>query len=252
MRAALITGATSGIGKAFAHALPHSIALVLTGRDPDALSRLQRSLGGRRTIETVQADLTTDAGLDAVCAVAERMDIDLLVCNAGVGPYGDFLATEETALRETVALNVAAPLVLMRRLLPGMIGRAERDNARAGVIVVSSSLAFMPVPRLAIYAASKSFLLSLTEAVGAELVNRPVDVLALCPTATRSRFAERSGFGRMPPGAQSPDYVARRALWALGRQSTLVLGPLSGSMLSGPALVRAVAARTLHTLLPRR
>lgn len=251
--AALVTGATSGIGEAFARALPRSTALLLTGRDEAALARLAAELGeSGRIVETRAADLATDAGLDAVCAAAERFGLDLLVCNAGVGPFGDFLSVSEEALRATVSVNVMAPLVLMRRLLPGMVERAEAEGRRAGLIVVSSGAAFLPVPRLAAYAASKAFDLSLAEALGAELTGRPVDVLALCPTTTRSRFAERSGFGANPPGAQDPAHVARSALSALGRQRTLVLGPLTGSVLTGPALVRAGLAQALQAVLPRR
>lgn len=251
--AALVTGATSGIGEAFARALPLSTSLLLTGRDEATLTRLASELGaGGRLVETRTADLATDEGLDAVCAAAERFSLDLLICNAGVGPFGDFLSADEAALRQTVSVNVMAPLVLARRLLPGMIERAEAEGRRAGLIVVSSNTGFLPIPRLAAYAASKAFDLSLTEALAAELTGRPVDVLALCPTTTRSRFAERSGFGRMPPGAQSPGHVARSALAALGRQRTLVLGPLSGSVLTAPALVRASLAQALHTVLPRR
>jgi short-subunit dehydrogenase len=251
-RAALITGASSGIGASFAHALPSSCTLVLTGRDQDALSRQATMLGSRRPVDAVQADLSTDEGLDAVCDAAERAAIDLLICNAGIGSYGDFLSASETALRNTVAVNVAAPVVLIHRLLPGMITRAEASGRRAGLIVVSSSLGFVPTPRLAAYAASKAFTLSLTEALAAELATRPVAVLVVCPTATRSRFAERSGFGAMPLGAQSPDHVARQALRALGRQRTLVLGPVTGSVLSVPALVRAGMAQALQTVLPFR
>lgn len=251
-RAALVTGATSGIGEAFARALPLSTSLLLTGRDEVALSRLAAELGtSGRTVEVLGADLGTDAGLDALCAAAARFEPDLLVCNAGLGPFGNFLDADEASLRATVLVNVLAPVVLTRRLLPGMIARAEAGGGRAGLIVVSSNAAFLPVPRLAAYAASKAFDLSLTEALGAELVSRPVDILALCPTATRSHFAERSGFGRNLPGAQRPRHVARAALQALGRQRTLVLGPLSGSVLSGPALVRAGLAQVLHTILPR-
>ena len=221
-------------------------------RDREALSRQAGKLGAERPVETVPADLTTDEGLDAVCAAAERMAVDLLVCNAGSSPYGDFLSAEETALRNTVAVNVTAPMVLIRRLLPGMIERAETGSQRAGLIVVSSGLGFVPTPRLATYAASKAFTLSLTDALAAELARRPISVLALCPTLTRSRFAERSGFGAMPLGAQSPNHVARQALRALGRQQTLVLGPLTGSVLSVPALVRASVAQTLQGLLPSR
>lgn len=250
-RAALVTGATSGIGHAFAMALPESCALVLAGRDEAALERLHQELPGRQ-VQTVRADLATEDGLDVVCGAAERAEIDLLICNAGVGPYGDFLSAEETALRDTVSVNVLAPVVLLRRLLPGMLSRAEASGSRAGVVVLSSGTAFLPVPRLAAYAASKAFDLSLTEALGAELARRPVDVLAVCPSATRSRFAERSGFGRTPPLAQSPRYVAEQALSALGRQRTLVLGPVSGSIFTVPAVVRAGMAHALGVVLPRR
>lgn len=251
--AALVTGATSGIGEAFARALPSTTSLFLTGRDEGALGRLAGELGADRLVETLAADLATDEGLDALCAAAERFAPDLLICDAGVGPYGDFLTAEEDALRATVLVNALAPVVLIRRLLPHMIARAEDGSiGRAGLIVVSSNAAFFPVPRLAAYAASKAFDLSLAEALGAELTGRPVDVLALCPTATRSRFAERSGFGRMPPGTQTPGHVARAALSALGHQRTLVLGPVSGSVLTAPALVRAGLAQAFQAILPRR
>jgi uncharacterized protein len=194
-RAALVTGASSGIGEAFARALPTETALLLNGRDAAALERLAGELAapGRR-VETVAADLATDAGLGAVSARAEAFGIDLLIANAGVGPFGDFLQASEASLRATVAVNVMAPVVLARRLLPGMLARAKAERRRrAGLIVVSSNTAFLPVPRLATYAASKAFDLSLAEALAAELAAEPVDVLALCPTATRTRFAARSG-----------------------------------------------------------
>ena len=249
---ALVTGATSGIGQAFVRALPASCALLVTGRDEAALSRLVVDLGTGRRVQTLAADLATDAGREAVCSAAEQLGIDLLICNAGMGPFGDFLSASEAALKQTVSVNVMATLVLLRGLLPGMLARAERDGRRAGVIVVSSGAAFLPVPRLAVYAATKAFDLSLTEALAAELAGRPISVLALCPTATRSRFAQRAGFGSNLPGAQDPAYVARQALSALGRQRTLTLGPLTGSVLAAPALVRAAAAQFLHTVMPRR
>jgi short-subunit dehydrogenase len=251
--AALVTGATSGIGEAFARALPPRTDLLLTGRDEAALGRLSAELpaAGRR-VETVAADLATDAGLDAVSARAEAFGVDLFIANAGVGPFGDFLQASEESLRATVAVNVMAPVVLARRLLPGMLGRAKAARRRAGLIVVSSNAGFVPVPRLAAYAASKAFDLSLTEALAAELASEPVDVLALCPTATRTRFAARSGFGGNLPGAEDPAEVARAALDALGRMRTLVRGPLSGLLLSGPAFARAALAQTLAWTLPRR
>jgi short-subunit dehydrogenase len=198
------------------------------------------------------ADLATEAGLDGLTVTAEAFELDLLVCNAGQGPFGDFLEADEAALRATVAVNVLAPLVLLRRLLPGMLARAQAGRSRAGTIVTSSEMGFFPVPRLATYAASKAFDLSLVEALGAELSGKPMDILALCPTATRSRFAERSGFGPNLPAAQHPSDVARAALAALGRQRTLTLGPLSGSVLAVPALVRAGLAQAIATVVRSR
>lgn len=249
-RRALITGASSGIGRAFAETISAETGLLLTGRNPDVLAGLARELGtGTRSVDTVAADLTSDVGRSALADAADGLGVDLFVCNAGQGAYGAFLATDETSLSDTIALNVAAPVVLLRRLLPGMIERARGSGTRAGVIVTASGVGFFPVPNLATYAASKAFDLSLTEALAAELSRDPIDVLALCPTATRTGFAERSGFGRNLPGAQSPAAVARAALRALGRQRTLTLGPLSGGVLAGPAIVRAGIAQAIAVAL---
>lgn len=252
-RRALVTGASSGIGASFARALNPGTALLLTGRDEDALSRLKQDLEGQGgTAEVVVADLATEGGLATLTTAAQAFAPDLVVLNAGQGPYGDFLATEEADLRETLAVNALAPLVLLRRLLPPMLDRARDTGERAGVIVTASDVAFFPVPRLATYAATKAFDLSLTEALAAELSAEPVDILALCPTATRTNFAPRSGFGANLPGAQHPSDVARAALRALGRQRTLTLGAVSGSVLTVPALVRAGIAEAIARFTPRR
>ncbi|WP_376097287.1 SDR family NAD(P)-dependent oxidoreductase [Roseomonas sp. CCTCC AB2023176] len=250
---ALVTGATSGIGESFARALNPGTALLLTGRDAGKLDLLRQDLTGQGgSAQVIPADLTTEAGLDALSAAAGTFAPDLIILNAGTGPYGDLLAQDEHALRETLALNALAPLVLLRRLLPAMLDRARANGSRAGAIVTSSDVAFFPVPRLATYAATKAFDLSLTEALGAELASEPVDILALCPTATRTRFAKRSGFGPNLPGAQHPSDVAQSALRALGRQRTLTLGPVSGSVLAVPALVRYGIAEAIGRFVPRR
>ncbi len=252
-RRALVTGASSGIGASFARALNPDAALLLTGRDAAALANLKLDLEGQGgTATTLAADLAAAEGLEAVAAAAAAFAPDLIILNAGTGPYGPFLEADEAHLRETVTLNALAPLVLLRRLVPGMLDRARATGERAGIIVTASDVAFFPVPHLAAYAATKAFDLSLTEALGAELAGQPVDVLALCPTATRTRFAARSGFGDNLPGAQSPSDVARAALRALGRQRTLTLGPVGGSVLAVPALVRAGIAEVIARFVPRR
>src|SRR3954452_3308703 len=100
-RAALITGASSGIGEAFARALPASTSLLLTGRDEQALQRLSEDLRSGRPVETLVADLAADRDLDGLSATAERFGLDLLICNAGLGPFGNFLDANEAALRQT-------------------------------------------------------------------------------------------------------------------------------------------------------
>lgn len=241
-RAALVTGATGGIGSAFARALPPETSLVLTGRDGDALAVMAEEHLGRAT--TVVADLATPEGIDKVVEAAEAAGCDLLVNNAGMGMTGDFLDVALEDQIATVRVDVEAALALTHRLVPGMLARAELEGTRAGVINVSSSLAFLPVPTFATYAAAKAFLLSFTESFAAEMSGRPIDVLVACPGATRTAFAERAGYkGLMIPGAMAPEKVAAAALAALGRQTTVVIGPASSAAFGPVALARSAFGR---------
>ena len=236
---ALVTGATSGIGEAFARALPEETRLVLTGRNAEKLDALQRELGGRA--EGVVADLTDRGQLDSVVAAAENAGCDLLINNAGLGEYGAFLKGDFERHRETLRVNVEAMLELMHRLVPGMMERADLAGRRAGLINVASSAAFFPVPTLATYAASKAMVLSFTESFAAEMLDQPIDVLATCPGATRTAFGERAGFkGGSFPNAMTPERVARASLTALGRQSTVVIGPVSAATFTPVALARSL------------
>jgi short-subunit dehydrogenase len=132
--------------------------------------------------------------------------------------------------RTAAEVNVVATADLTRRLLPGMISRAREAEGRAGLINVSSTLAFQPLPFLATYAASKMFIWMYTQALAAELRSEPIDVLTLCPGPTRTAFGRRAGFSLGSfPGAFSPETVARQGLDALGRRSVHVVGPVSRS-----------------------
>jgi len=226
-RTALITGATSGIGAAFSAALPPETALLLTGRDAGRLAEEAEKYGrdGRR-VDTVAADLATEAGRAAVVEAARDLPIDLLVNNAGFGAYGPSLGNGRQTELDMIAVNVTAVLDLIHCLLPGMIERARADGSRAGLIVVSSTIAFVPMANFAAYAATKTFELSYTEALADEMSDSPIDILALCPGATRTRFFERAGLGSWFPGyTEEPELVVRRALAALGRQRVLVSRP---------------------------
>ncbi|WP_448188824.1 SDR family NAD(P)-dependent oxidoreductase [Azospirillum sp. sgz301742] len=225
-RFALVTGASSGIGAAFARALPAETDLLLTARNAEALAQARQSLSRPgRTVEVLSADLTTGEGRQALIARAEALGIDLLINNAGTGAFGAVIANKPEEERATINLNVTAVSELTRALLPGMIDRAAASGRRAGLLLVSSTTAFQPVPYLATYSASKAFVLSYGEALATELRRKPIDVLVLCPGATRTNFGESSGFevGRLP-GADDADDVARAGLSAIGRRTVHVMG----------------------------
>lgn len=249
---ALITGSSSGIGTAFARALPQETNLVLTGRNAARLDLIAAELGspGRR-IETIPADLTLPEGRRIVIEAAQRSSIDLLVCNAGLGTAGNFSTTPEAAEHDTIAVNVVAVTELLHALIPSMLALAKHQNRRCGIIVVSSGAAFGPLPGLASYGASKAFELRLTESIAAELKNEPIDVLAVCPTYTETEFFERAG---MPtPAWWAPaESVPTQAMATLGNKSVLICpGPQNAVdlFLAPWRSARRIAGRTVRRLI---
>jgi short-subunit dehydrogenase len=240
-RCALITGASSGIGEAFARALPKSTALLLTGRDRARLAHLATELAtADRPVRSIAADLATAEGRQAVIGFADGQPVDLLINNAGIGYLGAVAENPPERETEMAQLNMVAPVEITRALLPAMLKHAGGDQ-RSGLIFVASAAAFMPIPLFATYAASKAFLLHYAEALAEELSGAPIDVLALCPGATRTRFFERANMGRANvPQMHEPDRVAREGLQALGHRVVHVVGP--GTYL----------ATTAARFLPRR
>lgn len=250
-RRALITGATRGIGAAFAEELPETADLLLHGRDAERMAEIRAAVARPgRAVETCLADLAEPGGLDALAAEAERFGIDLLINNAGGGSFGRFLDSPVEVEERTVRVNVLAVVGLTRRLLPGMLARAKAADGRAGLIIVASSAAFTPLPYFATYAASKTFDLHFAEAIAEELRNEPVDVLALCPGATRTGFGRSAGFtlGDLP-GAADPRAVARQGLAALGRERVRLTSLVDQAALGPLVLPRRAVAGALGTAL---
>lgn len=225
---ALITGATSGIGAAFADQLSPTTDLLLPGRDESRLAAAAARLARpRRVVETMPADLADPAAVDALVTRADALGIDLLINNAGLGPVGPFVDNDAELERATVMVNVVAMVTLTRRLLPGMLRRARESHSRAGLIIVASTAAFSPVPYFATYAASKAFDLNFAEALAEELRREPIDVVALCPGPTRTAFGTGAGFEWASlPGAADPAAVARAGLDGLGRGTVRVSSAL--------------------------
>ena len=202
---ALVTGASSGIGREFALQLAASgYDLIVLARRESELQRLATELAGRGArAEVVCADLGQPVGVAAcIRAVGER-PLQLLVNNAGFGLYGLYADTDGAREQQMIDLNVSALTALTKGLLPAL------RRARGGVINVASTAAFQPGPWMAVYYATKAYVLSLSEALAAEWAVEGLRVMALCPGPTRSAFQQgadmgRSGLLRLPlPGADS-------------------------------------------------
>ena len=189
-KVALITGASAGLGVEFARQLSkRGYALVLAARRKDRLDELARELGNARTvaIDLSAPDCAATLGAD----LAARSEVvELLVNNAGFGLIGHFAELDAKREREMVDLNVGALTDLCRSVTPGMIERKS-----GGIINVASTAAFQPGPKMAVYFATKAFVLSLSEALHEELKPHNIKVSCLCPGPTRTEFGEVAGFG---------------------------------------------------------
>ncbi len=186
---ALITGASAGIGLEFAKRLAERhYDLILTARRRDRLdelaTRLRAEHGGIR-VEVIVADLADPAAPEAIAAEVRRLeiDVDLLVNNAGFGTHGRFETLPPERERGEIAVNVAALVALTHAFLPAML-----ERGKGGVINVASTAAFQPVPYMAVYAATKAFVRSFSEALHEEVQARGVRVIALCPGPTATEF----------------------------------------------------------------
>jgi len=199
----LVTGASRGFGAAFAEHLGSLGARVLlVARSADelmAVAERVRQRGG--TTAVLVSDLSTPGAADLLAARLSEHDetVDVLINNAGYGIVGPFLDVSAEDVEGIAMLNVVALTSLTRQLVPGMV-----ERGRGGVLNLSSLSAFVPAPRLAVYAATKAYVLSLTDALHAELRDTGVHATALCPGLVQTGFGERAGInpqfyeGKMP------------------------------------------------------
>jgi len=248
---ALVTGASSGIGSAFARALrARGERLVLVARRADRLEALAQELGGSDVAAVIPMDLAEPGGPARLQAEVDRrgLGVDMLVNNAGFGDTGPFLEAPIERLLGMIDLNARALVELTRRFLPGMIARG-----RGRIVNVVSNGAFQPVPYLAVYAATKSLALSFTEALASEVRGTGVRLQALCPGLTETEFFEAARTGkelmvnRLP--RMSPEEVVACALRGLDRGRLRVIPGLPNRLLaavvriSPRGLARRVAAQ---------
>lgn len=192
-RLALVTGGSGGIGLEFARLLARDgFALILVARDPARLEEAARELrtAGAAAVQVRVADLCDPAAVDRLAAEIARTELDVLVNNAGFGSYGPFVDADLAATEGMIATNIAALTLLTRAVLPGMLARGQ-----GRIVQVASTAAFAPGPFAAVYAASKAYVLSFSEALSEELSETRIAVTALCPGPTHTGFAARAGMG---------------------------------------------------------
>ncbi len=225
----LLTGATGGIGRAFAGVLaPRCSTLLLAGRDPDRLQALAASLAGPHpslAIVTVVADLSTGAGRAAVAAAVQALPggLDVLVNNAGVGDFAWFETEPEADIERVVATNLLAPVLLTRILLPAM-----RRGPRATVVNVGSILGDIGHPGNVVYSTTKHALRGFSEALRRELHGSGIRVQYLAPRATRTPLnstAQLALDAELGHASDPPETVARALLALLdGGRAEMHLG----------------------------
>ena len=249
-RWALVTGASSGIGAAMARRLAErGQPLVLAARRRDWLDALAHELRPRVPVEVVTVDLEQPGGPDALLDAVDARGIALhtLVNNAGFGlrgRFGELPAADQAAM---VQLNVVALTRLCRRVLPAMLARGS-----GGIVNLGSVVGFLPGPNMAVYFATKAYVLSLSEALHEEAKDHGIVVTVVCPGSTDTEFSARADLhmGRgMRATTMTAEAVARLGLDGHARgEAVVVTGGINRAMTTGVqllprALVRRIARR---------
>lgn len=234
----MIAGASEGLGASFAEALAgRGVNLVLVARRKQPLEALAGELRGTYGVEVrcEAGDLASGKFLDEVAGRSEGLDLGIVVCNAAQAPIGDFITRDVEDLQRVVDVNVRAPLLLLRGLLPEMAARG-----RGAVILMTSMTGHLGTPRIAAYAASKAFLRVLAESLQYELKGKGVHVVACSCGAVRTP-GYAAAAGKETPGTLDADRVVKRALRALG-----------GGPVVTPGIINTLATVVLGRLMPKR
>ncbi len=242
---ALITGASGGIGESLARQIAaHHIDVILMARTRLKLETLAHELHTAHGIQAtvIAQDLTAPDAAERIEAqvLAQGLTVDFLINNAGFASYGEFHTLPREHELNLIQVNITALTNLTHRFLPGMVKRR-----RGRVLNVASTAAFLPGPLMAVYYASKAYVLSFSEALNEELRGTGVHVTALCPGPVQTGFQDRAKMqdsrliaGKNPLLApmMDADTVAREGLQAMfAGQAVRVVGPMN----------------TIQTLLPR-
>lgn len=219
---ALVTGASGGLGQAFCnHLAAQGHDLVLVSRRTDQLERIAADARAKFGVDAVvlPADLSEEAARNELAAELGRrgIHVDVLVNNAGFGTIGELAMADVDRLNDEIGLNCGAVAHLSRLFLPGML-----EQGSGSIINVASTAAFQPIPTMAVYAATKSFVLSFTQALWEETRSTPVRVTAICPGPTDTAFFDAAGDDKVLANRRTPDQVVASTFRALDRRQPSV------------------------------
>ena len=244
-KVALITGASAGLGVEFARQLSaRGHRLVLVARRKERLDDLARELGNARAVAIDLSKANAAAKLMADVE-ANGESVDLLVNNAGFGLIGRFAELDAGREREMIDLNVGTLTDLCRLVAPQMIERKS-----GAILNVASTAAFQPGPKMAVYFATKAFVLSLSEALHEELKPHGIRVTCLCPGPTRTEFGDVAGFGGnglFERVAMTAPEVVKTGLAALDKNRAVIVAGLVNKIVAASTrftprpLVRKIA-----------
>jgi len=247
-RVVFITGASSGIGRACANEFHRAGSrVVAVARSTEKLRSLEVELGGARLLTAV-ADVTDVSQRDAALSLARNRfgSIDVLVNNAGWASYGSVRRMPPGDVESMLALNFSAPVALIQAVLPEMLGRGSGQ-----IINISSVVGYQPMPRMAVYCATKAALNALTTSLRLELRGTGVDVILVAPGSTRTGFFESARqidtkAVRQSEKQQSPEQVARAVLRSSrSRRKEVILTP-QGKLI---CMLRRISSRLADQIL---
>jgi len=236
--AAVVTGASAGIGKAFAARLAREgFEVVIAARRREALEALADELRAAHDakVHVVDVDLGTYEGPAALKAATDQLGLDVrfVVNNAGFGSWGLFHTLDPASEAGMIDLNCRGTMLVARAYAPDMVAKGN-----GAIVITASTAAFQPTPFFAAYGATKAFDLMFAEALWAELCPHGVDVIALCPGYTRTEFQQVAGINKEFAGAwREPEQVVETCLRKLGKGPSAIDGILNAIMARGAKLV---------------
>jgi short-subunit dehydrogenase len=244
-RWAVVTGASSGIGKAFAvHLASQGFNLVITARRQTELYEIANSLEQQFGVESIVVvlDLTSEGATEQLIRRCNELEVGVFVASAGFGSSGQF--TESSVKEELEMIDVNCRVVTEQIY---HFAKVFSKKGSGAIILLSSVVAFQGVPLSSVYAATKAFVQTLAEGLHFELKNHSVDVLAVAPGPVKSGFSERA---RLSPGKlEDPEIIARQSIAALGKRVTVRPGFLAKLLDLALTLPRAMRIRIMSLVM---